>query len=280
MRAKRAVLLLFLILLCLVVILILLPEREAVEPPTAERAPAERAPAAEERQERAVRRSRIAVVIDDVGYNLENLEPFLSFPEALSLSVLPNLAHSRESAQRIREAGKELLLHLPMEPLNGEDPGPGAILTTQSEEEIRQALEQSFSQVPGASGTNNHMGSKATADERVMSVVMEYLRVEGGYFLDSRTTPDSVAGVTAKRYSVPFIQRSVFLDNDPAYDAIREALEKGIELSMAGGYAVLIGHIQNPQIVEALMELLSRMERAGVELTTVSALLDQGDGQP
>ena len=83
-------------------------------------------------------RARIAVVIDDVGYNLEELQEFLDYPAPITLSVLPNLPYTQEAARRISAAGKELLLHLPMEAENGNDPGPGAILTTQEDEQIRR----------------------------------------------------------------------------------------------------------------------------------------------
>ena len=157
----------------------------------------------------------IAIVIDDVGYSLGQLEEFLSFPGPITFSVLPNLQFSSESARLIFAAGKEMILHLPMEAMNGNDPGPGAIRSGQNDREIRRLLDASFSQVPQATGMNNHMGSKATADEGVMEVVMDYLQSNGRFFLDSRTTAASVGSATARDYGVPYLERDVFLDNDP-----------------------------------------------------------------
>lgn len=291
-RSRRAILLLAVIAACLVAIIVLLPQNrgkhvsEVVQPgesipqQTEEEAPPERQPPEAEavgtkRRERPIPKVRIAVVIDDVGYNLEQLETFLCFPGPISLSVLPNLPHSSESARRIVEAGKELLLHLPMEAVNGNDPGPGAILTTQSEEEIRRLLENSFSQIPQAVGMNNHMGSRATADERVMNIVMDYLRSNRRFYLDSRTTTESVGAAVANLHGVPFLERDIFLDNEPQTESIQKTLESGIKVAREKGYAVLIGHVYNPQIVDAIEQLLDELERAGVELVSVSALVDE-----
>jgi polysaccharide deacetylase 2 family uncharacterized protein YibQ len=291
-RSRRAILLLAVIAACLVAIIILLPPnrgtqlpevvqpRESVPQQAEEGAPPLKQPpeaeaAGTRRRERPVPKVRVAVVIDDVGYNLEQLQSFLTFPGPISLSVLPNLPHSSESARRVVEAGKELLLHLPMEAVNGKDPGPGVILTTQSDEEIRRLLENSFSQVPQAVGMNNHMGSRATADERVMNVVMEYLRSSRRFYLDSRTTTESVGAGAANLYGVPFLERDIFLDNEPEAEAIQKALESGIQVAREKGHAVLIGHIYNPQIVDVIEQMLGELERAGVELVSVSALLEE-----
>jgi len=278
-RSRRAILLLAVIAACLVAIIALLPQakqpRESIPQQTEKGAPKGAPPESPARRERPVPKVRIAVVIDDVGYNLEQLEAFLRFPGPLSLSVLPNLPYSRESARRVVEAGKELLLHMPMEAVNGNDPGPGAILTSQSDEQIRRILENSFSQVPQALGMNNHMGSLATADARVMNVVMDYLRSSRRFYLDSRTTSESAGAGAAKLYAVPFLERDIFLDNEPEAEAIRTALESGIQVAREKGYAVLIGHVHNPQIVDVIEELLEDLGRAGAELVPVSALIEE-----
>lgn len=300
-RLKRAVVLLVLIAVSLAAILLLLPERGTGPGPAAsgtggQPAPEQRAggeqpqqevqprreagPQVSGRRERVLRKARIAVLIDDAGYSLDAIRPFLELPQPIAFSILPNLPYSSECARRIAAAGKELLLHLPMEAVEGNDPGPGAILTSQDDEEIRRLLEQNLAQVPGAVGVNNHMGSKATADERVMNAVMRYLKGRGVFFLDSRTTPKSVARASASRYSVPFIERSVFLDNDPQADCILNALEKGVRLASRDGQAVLIGHVQNPQIVDVLEKFLAHPEAAGVEISPLTALIQNGEARP
>jgi len=296
--ARRAIALLVVIAACLVAVLIILPSREQTAESPEEQAgevtarqpirpqqiqpetvqpPGPEAPVAAgtNREERPIPRARIAVVIDDVGYNLEELQAFLDFPGPLTLSVLPNLPHSEESARRVYSAGKELLLHLPMEAENGSDPGPGAILTNQEDEEIRRLLEASFAQVPQANGMNNHMGSRATADQRVMNVLMDYLKSNRRYFLDSRTTTRTLGPQTARAHGVPYLERDIFLDNEPQARAIRLALEEGIEVARKEGSAILIGHVRNPQIVEQIDGLLAELKRAGIELVFLSDLLEE-----
>ena len=161
-----------------------------------------------------------------------------------------------------------------MEAENGNDPGPGAILTTQEDEQIRRLLESSFDQVPQAAGMNNHMGSRATADPRVMNVVMDYLKSSRRYFLDSRTTKETLGPETARAHAVPYLERDIFLDNETQTQAIRQSLEKGIEVARTEGSAVMIGHVRNPQIVEVIGGLLEELDRAGVELVFLSDLLE------
>jgi polysaccharide deacetylase 2 family uncharacterized protein YibQ len=293
-RARRAIFLLIVIAACLVAVLVILPTERRTPGERGEPAPAESsqpgqiesqppqrpAPqatgaAGAKRQERPVPRARIAVVIDDVGYNLEDLDAFLDLSAPITLSVLPNLPHTEESARRIAAAGKELLLHLPMEAENGNDPGPGAILTSQGDEQIRSLLEASFAQFPQAAGMNNHMGSRATADRRVMNLVMETLKSNGRFFLDSRTTTETVGPQTARAYSVPYLERDIFLDNEPEAAEIRRALEDGVDLARSKGSAILIGHVRNPQIVEVIGALSTELDRSGVELVFLSDLLEE-----
>ncbi len=202
--------------------------------------------------ERPEKVGRMAIIIDDAGYNLEDLRPFLEYPGPLAIAVLPNLPLSAESARRIVSAGKTLLLHCPMEPLNGENPGPGALLTGHAEEELENRLESALATVPGAVGVNNHMGSKATADERLMSVLFSFLRDKGLFFVDSRTTVESVGERTAGAYSVPFLDRDIFIDNEKEEKDIRQSIASGMARAESRGTAVLIGHIHTPQILDIL----------------------------
>jgi len=220
---------------------------------------------------------RLSVVIDDAGYSLETLQPFLEYPGPLTVAVLPNLPLSREVARRVREAGKELILHLPMEPVGAEDPGPGAIMTGQGEETIRALLEQSFDSVPGAGGANNHMGSRAMADPRVMRVVMRYFAETGRFFLDSGTTDQSRAAESARRWGVPLLKRGVFLDNEPGEIASR--LEEGFALARTNGSAVLIGHVKSPEILAELARLAPQWRREGAQVVALDELLEAaGEG--
>jgi len=217
--------------------------------------------------------SKMAIVIDDAGYSTILLKPFLLSKAKLSIAVLPGLPHTTESAQMIASTGKEVLLHLPMEALNGNNPGPGAIYTSDTNATIRNILEEDFAAVPQAKGTNNHMGSKATNDPQVMNTIMEYLSRTGRFFLDSKTTASYLPIQYAKEYKVPYISRDVFLDNEVNKEYITNQFKQGMALCLAYGNAVLIGHVQNVEVIEVINEFLPKLQSAGIELVYVSELL-------
>jgi uncharacterized protein len=217
----------------------------------------------------------LAVIIDDAGYSLDDLQPFLDFPGALAIAVLPHLPHSAEAARRVKAAGKELLLHMPMQPMGpGEDPGPGAILAGQSEAEIDSLLASAFASVPGAAGMNNHMGSRATADARVMEAVARYLKKEGKFFVDSRTTAASEGALAASREGVPFLQRNVFIDNERDVPDIEQSIAQGVAEARSRGQAVLIGHVHSPQILAIVRSRMSADPQ--VRLSSLAELLAGG----
>ncbi len=224
--------------------------------------------------------ARLAIVIDDVGYSLSGLKEFLALPFPLAFSVLPDLPHSREAGRLIVAAGKELLVHLPMEPSSGTNPGPGAVLTSQSDAEILELLERSLERLPQAVGLNNHMGSLATADRRVMGLVLDFLRARGLFFLDSRTTAETLGPEIAARLGVHLLQRDIFLDNEnsPAY--IEGALRHGVRTARLRGSAVLIGHVQNVELAGELRRLLPELPGEGVRLVAPSVLAADSGRRP
>jgi polysaccharide deacetylase 2 family uncharacterized protein YibQ len=220
---------------------------------------------------------RLYIVIDDAGYSLSDLENFLSFPGALTIAVLPHLRYSRETAARVQEAGQDVLLHLPMEPESGLDPGPGAILVSQSEDEIRKAVRAAIQSVPGAIGANNHMGSRATANVRVMETVLSQLSDHNLFFLDSRTTPETLAARVAEQTGIHVMERDVFLDNEPDKDAIREAFIQGMQVAADKGHAVMIGHLMVSELAEVLAEVYPFVLEEGFDLYHLSDLLPSRD---
>ena len=223
--------------------------------------------------------ARLAIVIDDAGNNLQELRPFLEFPAPLTFAVLPQLQHSARAARLARSHGHEVILHLPMAAVSGLYPGPGTITAELSDGEIRSLLERNFDSITGAAGTNNHMGSAGTADPRIMNAVMAYLAESGKFFVDSRTTPTSVAAPYAAKYGVPFMQRDVFLDHDRDPAAIRAALRKGLAVARKHGHAVLIGHASVTDVATALFEVYPQLERSGYELVPLSALFPPGGAE-
>jgi uncharacterized protein len=201
---------------------------------------------------RPEREGLAALVLDDAGYNLEELQAFLELPGIFTVAVLPNLPHSREAARMVLAAGKDLILHCPMGPTGEENPGPGAILVGLDPGEIEARLARAFASVPGALGMNNHMGSRATADVALMTTVLGFLKKEGRFYIDSRTTPDTVGPRIAQALGVPFAQRDVFIDDDTEPDQVRAAWFRGVEEAKDRGSAILIGHVQNRSVLDIL----------------------------
>lgn len=216
---------------------------------------------------------KLAVILDDAGYSLGELEPFLELPGPLTVSVLPGLPHSAEAARRVLAAGKDLILHCPMEAEGGEDPGPGALRVGMSEAEIDSILAADFESVPGAAGMNNHMGSRATADPALMAAALGYLKRTGRFYVDSRTTADTVAPGIAVKLGVPFLQRNLFVDNEPSEKAIANAFRAGIREARAHGVAVVIGHVQNKGVLDILRADQRELADNGVRLARLSEML-------
>jgi uncharacterized protein len=214
----------------------------------------------------------ISVVIDDVGNSIEELMPFLTLPGNISFAVLPDLPYSKETSRLIHEAGKDILLHLPMEAVNGNNPGPGAISVSDDADKIAATINEDLKTVPGAIGINNHMGSKATADAGTMSSVFSALQGKGLFFLDSRTTAESKAADVGPIFGIKVVQRNIFLDNDTTPEAVKEQLERGLLIAKETGSCIFIGHVQNKVVYNVLSELLPQIEKKSYKLITLKKL--------
>lgn len=217
--------------------------------------------------------SRLVIVLDDGGNSLEPLAALARLPRAVAVAVLPNTLHAAEFSRAAAGQGREVLLHLPMDPVAGNGPGPGddAIGVGLSDHDIKERLERALAVVPGARGVNNHMGSMATADHRVMAAVMAVLGRRGLYFLDSRTTAATVAEDEALRHRVKALHRDVFLDNQDHPEAIMAAFAEAIGRARTQGEAVAIGHV-HPTTLAALGEEIPRLPN-DVRLVAPSQLL-------
>ncbi len=215
----------------------------------------------------------LAIVFDDAGGSLAHVEAIIAIGRPVTVAVLPFLAHSDEVARRARAAGLEVLVHLPLEPDDpGRDPGPGSITVAMSDAEIRQAVRAALAAVPGAVGMNNHMGSRATADRRVMRAVLQAARDAGAFFLDSYTTPHSVVREVAAELGVRTATRAIFLDNVDDDTAIAAQVRRAIARARREGAVIAIGHAQRrtPAVVAAMRH---EVDEAGVALVPLSALL-------
>lgn len=218
----------------------------------------------------------IAIVIDDAGLDRERLRRFTQGSlKPLTIAFLPYATDLPEQVAMVRRAGHEVLLHLPMEPLNSrENPGPNAILTGLSADALAWRLSWNFDRLEGTEflGVNNHMGSRATTDPAVMTRLMSELRARGLLFLDSRTSPRSVGTQIAEEMAVPNAGRDVFLDNVFTVESVLQQLAQTEEVARRQGFAVAIGHVQ-PWTLVALERWVPTLGQKGIALVGISTIV-------
>ena len=202
-------------------------------------------------------------IIDDAGYNLEKLKPFLDFPGDITIAVLPGLPYSKQSAELALKKGKKIILHQPMESTNNNNTGPHAIKSGMEENEIIEILEHNINSIPGIVGINNHMGSAITADERIIKIILEYLYNNNLFFIDSRTTHDSICKKVAANSGYAIMERDVFLDNTDEKKAIMESINAGKSIAKKKGYAVMIGHAWSAELADILLQIYPTLIEEG-----------------
>ena len=212
----------------------------------------------------------LVFVIDDAGNSLRDLEPFLQVPGPLTIAVLPGLPNSAETARRIRAAGKEVILHQPMEAIGAQDPGPGAIYSGMSSEEIRSILARNIAEIGPVTGMNNHQGSKITMDKDIMKTILAFCVENNIYFLDSRTTAESVVPIVAASMNMKIAQRNIFIDNEQNKDSMLRYISGGLVRAQRNGNAILIGHIWSPDLAPLLTEHFQQFMEQGYTIKTVS----------
>ncbi|MDI9630343.1 MAG: divergent polysaccharide deacetylase family protein [Acidobacteriota bacterium] len=215
---------------------------------------------------------RIALVIDDLGRRPSDLETIAALGVPVAHAVLPYEPHSAALAAAAAAAGAEVLLHLPMEALDGEDPGPGALRLGMDDAALAAATRAALAAVPEAVGINNHMGSALSADRRAMAVVLGVARERGLFFLDSRTTAATVGFRLARELGVPAAERQVFLDDSLSAADIEAELERLRALALEEGSAIAIGH-PHPVTFAQLAAEVPRAQAAGVQFVRLSELL-------
>lgn len=222
----------------------------------------------------AAERVRIGLIVDDLGNSLRDGERATRLPGAVACAVLPHTAHARELAERAHAAGKEVLLHLPMEAREPAEPGPGQIDSRMPPPEVRATLDYDLTTVPHAIGVNNHMGSLLTAHRAAMTGLMHELRQRRLFFVDSRTTADSIAAGVAQTQGIPVLVRDVFLDDDPAPEAVAAQLARLERRARRDGYALGIGH-PYPATLATLEQWIPQLAARGVELVPLTTRLAQ-----
>ena len=216
-------------------------------------------------------RGNIVIIIDDFGYRDDNVsEGFLSLDADLTFAIIPGHQNSKVFAAKADQNGNEVIVHMPMESTNETRGEKNYMLTTSmTSNEIERRVEEVFSEFPEAVGMNNHQGSKATSDKRIMNIVGNVLKRYGKYFIDSRTTSATVAETTMRSRGVHTIRRHVFLDNENKHNKIREQLYKLVDKAESKGLAVGIGHARK-NTLEVLQQEIPKLKEHGFKFQFAS----------
>lgn len=220
----------------------------------------------------AVNKAELVFVFDDGGQNLSHIDRFLKLPFPITVAVLPKIAHSKETAKKVRQSGNEVILHQPMQSVNPKvNPGPGAITPDMSEDQIISTLFQNITEIGPISGINNHEGSGITADAEKMAVVMKTVSEEGLYFLDSRTNVETKVPYVAQEMGYHYYERNIFLDNEKTRENALNELKKGLNIANKNGVVIMIGHVWSADFLPAFLEeAYPELVRKGYTFKTVS----------
>jgi len=221
-------------------------------------------------------KSKIALVLDDWGYNKKVFDASLDITVPITYAILPNLPYSAEMASRLNKLGHEFILHLPMEPkeITAAPLEENTILVSMNKEEILTILQNDIAHLPGLKGINNHMGSKATEDEYLMDIVLDETKQNKLYFLDSYTGAKSIVEKIAENKNVPFLKRDVFIDIKDTKESIKRQLLEAKKISETTGEAVAIGHAKYLTIL-MLKEIIPQFKKEGIEFVYLSDFLDK-----
>lgn len=216
---------------------------------------------------------KVAFIIDDLGYETEVAKKMMELEFPIALSILPFLQYSEFIAEEGKKKNQEIMLHIPMEPNNSDaDPGPGAIKSYMSEEEIRQAVRGSIFNFPYVVGVNNHMGSKITEDRKIMKIILEEIKRYDLFFIDSVTTRNSIAYEVAQEMEIKSAVRSVFLDNENGIEYIKGQMLEIQETALREGEVIAIGH-GRINTFYVLKLITPELIKAGIEIVPVSELV-------
>lgn len=221
---------------------------------------------------------RIAIIIDDMGMDRARSRKIMDLPAPVTLAFLPYAPGLPAMTAEAKAKGHELLIHVPMQPLNAAlDPGPLALREGMSDEDFTLMMDHIFQSFDGYVGINNHMGSKLTQNRDMMGRVMAYLAARHLLFLDSRTINNSVADEVAARYGLAHAARDVFLDNENTDESVRSSLSELERIARLRGFAVAIGHPKDATI-HVLEDWIPKARAEGFEFVTVSAVARQPVG--
>ena len=221
---------------------------------------------------RTPQKSKIVFVIDDIGHQKKFSVLLQKLGNSVTYAILPDLPESTYFARLGRKLGAEIILHLPLEALDRRSPGPGTIRTDMSDKEAIEMLNHDLASVPYRVGVNNHMGSRGTSDPHLMRLILSELKRRDLFFLDSYTTLGSSVPDITRELNLPFLRRSVFLDNEDSPEPIRARINDLAKAASNTGFAVGIGHYRE-NTLRVLNEEIPRLKREGYQIVTLSEIL-------
>ena len=215
---------------------------------------------------------RIAIIIDDLGNHRQHGLATIALPGAVTVSIMPHTPFAHSLADAAHDSGKEVMLHMPMSNVSDQFNVNDTLTPEMTRETFSQVLLAAMDSVPHATGLNNHTGSELTAMDQPMRWLMEDIDRRGWFFIDSRTTAESVAAQQAAAAGIPYASRNIFLDHEINRDAIDAAFRKLLHVARAQGQAIGIGH-PHPETIAYLNEAIGYLPALGIELVPASELL-------
>jgi len=221
-------------------------------------------------------RPTITIIIDDLGYNRRGMEESLALPVEVTLAILPHTPFSKKTANAATEQERTIMLHVPMENERELKLGPGGLYRNMGEAELKQTLKEGIESVPGISGINNHMGSLLTQDVESMKWVMEVIQPMELFFVDSLTSPNSVALAKALKFNLTTTIRDVFLDNVQEEKAIDIQFQRLLSIARKRGKALAIGH-PYPSTMSYLSRRLGELESEGIRLVSITDYVEDAN---
>lgn len=214
----------------------------------------------------------VAIIIDDIGISLEKGRRAIQLPGNVTYALLPYAKHSITLANQANERGKEIMLHMPMENILDKPIDAGGLTHHLNKVEFLLTLNQAIDRIPHITGINNHMGSYLTQRSKQMGWFMDEVKQRELFFIDSRTTPKTLAATIARQKRIPETSRDIFLDNTQTFEHIDRAFTRLLKLAQSNGYAIAIGHPYDATL--AYLEMaLPKLESQNIELLPASNIL-------
>lgn len=221
----------------------------------------------------------ISVIIDDIGYREHEDTQAVELPGPVAIAIMPHSPHAARMSRLANDGGKDVLLHLPMQPEESDKNrflGPGALTLNMTRQQLVSTVKDDLRSFPHIIGVNNHMGSLLTQMPDDMEWLMHYLRGTGKFYIDSVTSHQSVAAGIARENHIPSMSRDVFLDNELNIDYINRQFDKLIDVARRKGHAIAIGH-PHPETLQVLADRLSSLKEYGVVLVSLKKMIAAPD---